>query len=426
MKPEVFFEKTRDRRGPKAAGILGRLTERTGMRASEGPSLGRLDDQVVPGSPPELFDYQEELASKVLQATARSSARLMVSLPTGGGKTRTAAVIVREVLLRSGGMVAWVAPSTELLDQGTEALSESWRRAGVGELRITRDPEKATGDNCVLLVTAQWLGRRSRQQLALLQKPAFIVFDEAHQALAPTYLEGIEGWAESPHGASASVLGLSATPGRSEAGGTDLLAALFERRLVYSEILGKDPVDALKARGVLAELHYRLADEVVGADSNIRQREVWDDQRFWCTVDAVCAVAGSDTKGLAFSEGLEHADALAAALIACGVRSYVLSSRMPERERVRTLEWFRNGTVRVLVNKEILTTGFDLPALGFVALTTRIGSAIKYEQIIGRAVRGPAVGGSAAATVLQVEDHRAIHGEPESLARYWDSLWRPE
>ena len=424
MRAEAFLRNVTDDRGPKAAGILRRLKERR-VGATDPSKVASREAQIASGPLPELFDYQEEIASKVLRATERSPSRLMVSLPTGGGKTRTAAVIAREVLMRAGGMVAWVAPSIELLDQGAAALQESWRRAGAGDLLLTRNPSEVTTSPCVLLVTAQWLGRRDRDQLALVRKPSLIVFDEAHQALAPTFLEGVEAWADSPGGA-ASILGLSATPGRSEIGGTDLLARLFQRRLVYSEILGKNPVDSLKQRGVLAELKYQLIGDIVGGVAKLESLDVWDERRFWSTVDAVVSEAQVNVKGLLFSEGLEHADALTAGLIASGLRSYVLSSRTPDRERARMLGWFRDGSVRVLVKKEILTTGFDLPALGFVALASRIGSAIKYEQIIGRAVRGPAVGGTATASVLQVEDHRLIHGEPESIARYWDSLWRPE
>ena len=72
----------------------------------------------------------------------------------------------------------------------------------------------------------------------------------------------------------------------------------------------------------------------------------------------------------------------------------------------------------------VLATGYDCPAIRHVILATQIRSPIMFEQIVGRASRGPLVGGHAKSTVWQFDDHLAAHGLPQSYYRYSDYDWR--
>ena len=53
-----------------------------------------------------------------------------------------------------------------------------------------------------------------------------------------------------------------------------------------------------------------------------------------------------------------------------------------------------------LQNARLLVAGYDLPMVDSVILTVPVGSAVAFEQIVGRAARGPAVGGTARATIF--------------------------
>lgn len=106
-----------------------------------------------------------------------------------------------------------------------------------------------------------------------------------------------------------------------------------------------------------------------------------------------------------------------------GTRAAAVSSRDDGRVRRRRLTAFERGELSVIANKQLLATGYDCPAVRHVILATRIGSPVLFEQIVGRASRGPRVGGHARSTVWQFEDHVAMHGLPQSYGRYRDHDW---
>jgi superfamily II DNA or RNA helicase len=91
--------------------------------------------------------------------------------------------------------------------------------------------------------------------------------------------------------------------------------------------------------------------------------------------------------------------------------------------REAILAEFRAGQLALLFNKTLLATGYDCPTIDNVVLTVPVGSAILFEQIVGRASRGPAVGGVRQATIWQLDDNLAMHGYPATYHRYRDFDW---
>jgi DNA repair protein RadD len=78
---------------------------------------------------------------------------------------------------------------------------------------------------------------------------------------------------------------------------------------------------------------------------------------------------------------------------------------------------------QVLANQHLLAVGYDCPAVTDVVIQNKISSLILFEQIVGRAARGPLTGGSRVASVWEFEDHLALHGLPQSYYRYRDYDW---
>jgi superfamily II DNA or RNA helicase len=96
---------------------------------------------------------------------------------------------------------------------------------------------------------------------------------------------------------------------------------------------------------------------------------------------------------------------------------------MPAEDRYAIISAFERHKISVLVNQRLLATGYDCPAVTDVLLLTRIGSPILFEQIVGRAARGPRTGGSRVGTIWEFDDHLAMHGLPSSYYRYKDYDW---
>lgn len=378
----------------------------------------------------QLLDYQAELVLEIIELCGRRPPDNigLVALPTGAGKTRTAVcAILKLVAANSVGKVLWLAPSRELLEQAIGAFRALWLTSGNQSIgldlcrcQILKDYPKARRTT-VYFSTPQMLYQRLLRARSKLPIWDLIVFDEAHLAEAPTFRDALT-LARELGGAEAPCFGLSATPGRTNESGTDSLVGLFNRHLVTSRLLGKDAFDALRKRGVLAKVDFRI---IPGSSTKpcTRTDAATDTDRFRATI-LLCRQLSKTGSTMVFSGSVRHAVALAGSLKHQGVPAAWVSGAMSTRDRERTLKAFEAGALSVLVNKTLLATGYDCPAISNVVLTVPIRSAVLFEQMVGRASRGPRVGGNAKATVWYFEDHIKWHGSPASYQRYALSGWR--
>ena len=267
---------------------------------------------------------------------------------------------------------------------------------------------------------------RSVRKRELLPNIDLVFFDEAHQASAPTFREA----ALSVKGAT--LVGLSATPGRADISESGDLTSLFSQRLITSPVLGPRPIPTLVKRGVLAELSFQKIDlgsswpGITVTRRNLGKTHVkkleCDLRRFSKTIETILAIP-KEERALVFAGSIAHANALWAVLTSQGEGCSVITNDTPPEQRRASIEDFSEGRTRILINKQILATGYDCPATKHVVLSVPIGSPILFEQIVGRVSRGPAVGGNRVGTVWEIDDNLKIHGLPTSYYRYRDIDW---
>lgn len=90
---------------------------------------------------------------------------------------------------------------------------------------------------------------------------------------------------------------------------------------------------------------------------------------------------------LVFTSGIEHAMMVEQILTEFGISAACIHSKMSNGERDRRLEAFKTGLIRCLINADILTTGFDFPALDCIILLRPTNSPVLHVQILGRGTR---------------------------------------
>jgi DNA repair protein RadD len=366
---------------------------------------------------PELFDYQRELANDAINYLGDGK-RALISLPTGGGKTRTAAFVVLDYFSKNPkSSIVWMAPTMELLDQAHDTISNLWAGFGlVGDILVSRDLSKLLGSSNE--VSKIWLctpqAANAKMQDVEKAKWALIVFDEAHQVAAPTFKKAVEQICESNSGTS--LIGLSATPGRSINGQVDQLAAIFNGKLLVSSTLGKHPVNFLQQRGILSRLDFKLLND--GDNTFLSNIE-----RLKISVKKISELARLGQRSLVFTSSVVESEALTMVLKHSGITSHHVDGRQSDNSRRFKLHEFASGKAMVVTNQKLLTTGYDCPAVSNVFLTARVTSPILFEQMVGRAARGPRTGGSRRSNIWQFEDHLTIHGLPQSYYRYLDYEW---
>lgn len=357
----------------------------------------------------------------------------LLSLPTGGGKTRTAAWFVRTLVgRRSPFRVLWIAPTKELVEQAVSTFINLGREfpTGYDTLASVGKISRSSQRNYPLVVTfltAQLASRRNDEVAGACFD--LLIFDEAHQATARTFKLAIDSVLRN---SDSRVLGLTATPGRSDDIEGDDLVGLFSATLIVSNILGPDPVRKLRDLGVLSQVEVRTVPlpkqweqvRVRSLDSNTLSIDALaaNPARFWALVDTM-ADLGPSTRCLCFGASIAHCYALAAAVKQRGVEVDVISHRISPTRRSLALDRFHSGHTKILFNKSILATGYDCPGITDVVLGTPIRSPILWEQIVGRASRGKAVAGTSSSTIFELDDHRLMHGRVLSYARYLGELW---
>ena len=293
-----------------------------------------------------LRNYQEDMRGRIARAW-RTHRSVMVQMPTGTGKTHLLAAIIKAE--GEAGGVWIVAHRRELVEQIRGMLV----RYGVG-----RAPE-------VRVMSVQWL---SRHWGDLEESPQLIVVDEAHHALAETYREI---WRRFPE---ARKLGVTATPCRLDGRGfTDL----------FDVLLLADGIADFIREGWLSAFDYmavredsedqRLVDSLVrrGADGDFLVKEMDAVLNRRSGIERLCEAVeryASGKKGIVYAVSISHARRIADCYNNKGISAVAIDCRTSARLRRRLVEDFRQGRVRVLVNVDVFSEGFDCPDVEFVQL----------------------------------------------------------
>jgi hypothetical protein len=121
-------------------------------------------------------------------------------------------------------------------------------------------------------------------------------------------------------------------------------------------------------------------------------------------------------RGVTFVTDAETGADTVAAFDSAGVPAALVTYKTPDAERVATVDRFRRGELRQLVNVDLFGEGFDLPAIEVCSMARPTCSYGLYVQQFGRALR-PLDGKSRAVIIDHVGNvHR--HGLPDS-GRPW-------
>jgi superfamily II DNA or RNA helicase len=402
----------------------------------------------VEGPPnlPQLHDFQEILVARI-RGLVREGARRrgLMSLPTGAGKTRVAVQALVTAVKEDGltGPILWIAHSDELCEQAVQTWSEVWRAIGpqhplhVHRLWASNEADPYLDGTQVVVATRQKLqGCMGDKEYEWLAQATCTIIDEAHTSVTTDYT-AILRWLGLGRGKDrCPLIGLTATPFRGGEDETRLLVSRYGRNRVDEGVLSQDPYIELQEMGVLARVDHELLDgvtvDLAPSDIEYLRRT----SRLPATAEAALGADVSrnemllrsvgalptDWPVLLFAASVDHARTLAALLNAAGVRSAAVSAETEPRARRHYIEQFRRGSLRVLTNYNVLTAGFDAPAVRALYVARPTFSPVLYQQMIGRGLRGPKNGGKDRCLVVNVKDNFLQYGEDLAF-RGFEYLW---
>ena len=359
----------------------------------------------------ELRDYQTDLLRQVDAALdGNSNARVMMQLPTGGGKTIIASGLLK-VHLSGGRKAVWLTHRRELAEQTREMLTSANVSAIADVLWKPKTDAPAMSGGVVILM-AQTVSRRIWRRIwNQYDEDDLMVIDEAHHATAKGYAEAMKQW-------PGRVVGMTATPWRlSEKEGFD---HLFEELVSGPQVADLQSEDWLcRAEVRVPSNEGRIQGGEVGSigdytepgieQANSRDLMTAGTLRFW-------KEHAKDRQTIVYAVSTDHAHNLASVFVDAGIPARVILGDTPVDERNKTIEEFRDGDLRVLVNVLVATEGFDLPDASCVVLTRPTLSLALFMQMVGRGLRPKDDGGDC--MILDLAANSIAHGLPED-GREW-------
>ncbi len=338
-----------------------------------------------------LRPYQQQALADIRAAFREGARAPLYVLPTGGGKTIVFAEIARSAAARHN-RVLIIVHRQEILAQTLGKL----HALGVtsGQIAAGRPMTLDT----VQTAMVQTLVRR----LEHVRRPDLIIQDEAHHVTAEnSWGRVFRYWRDVPR------LGTTATPERLDGVG---LGHNFDR------ILQGPSMGELISAGFLSyPVIYRPPEEIIGSyhvkrgdfDTDEQQRvmsrrkivgDVIDHyRRHMEGLPAIC-----------FCVSVEHSRMMADEFTAAGYRSRAVYGDMPDAEREQALRGLSTGQVQIITSCDLISEGFDTPAVAGVILLRRTMSLGLYLQQAGRALR--TFPGKTRAVILDHVGNYYLHG----------------
>ena len=324
-----------------------------------------------------LHDYQDDIKQRLSEAWKQHRS-VMVQMPTGTGKTYVLASIVNEELRMKNEEFVWIiAHRRELVAQIEETVSRMLTSTSNSSFFILRS-------SFIKVFSIQWLSRHWED---IKDNPSLIIIDEAHHAQAKTYRML---WDRFP---KAKFLGLTATPCRMNGiGFTDLFDTLITSWSI-AEFIEKGYLSVFDYVAIRANSEeQRLIDslEKRGADGDYQIKEMDSVLNRLASIELLFHSVerfARGKKGIVYAVSIAHARKIATYYNSRGMAAVAIDSKTPAMERKRMVEDFKNGKIKVLVNVDVFSEGFDCPDVEFVQMARPTLSLSKYLQQVGRGLR---------------------------------------
>lgn len=428
----------------------------------------------------ELLDYQFLIRQRILHNlnSGNPQERMLVHMPTGTGKTKTTMHTIANYYvfsLHNSGAIIWVAHSTELLQQAYDTFVQVWSHLGNEKIKVYKLWGNRSIDADQPIQGVVFCGLAKLMSIKDKNPDLFerlkldcrlVVFDEAHKAAATQTKRVIEDLLRMPAGyENRALVGLSATPGRTTEDTYDnnLLSNMFGNKLIRidASILNQVNLGRLQALNAIAEdniiayfqkrrilskiqiqrLTYQThftAAEIRRLETSIQALDFDTDyspkqlellatnaDRNRVIMQRLRELENAAVPTIVFACSVDHAKMISAMLTIEGIPNSLVLGELDPVTRKKAIDAFKDRTsnVNIIINYEVLTTGFDSKNIRCVFITRPTKSVVLYSQMLGRGLRGPMMGGNEECLLIDVDDNLRIFNN-ETAFSHFNDYWR--
>lgn len=336
----------------------------------------------------QLRNFQD----KVVNAVCKSREDVLISAPTGCGKTFIAEMIMKELSEQNKDYnFLFVVPRIILIQQFIEELT-------------------ALDENCFDIIQARNT-RLSGKKFILASKDSLdnyieilpdnlIMFiDEVHEGLKQSFklVQKIK---------PVRLFGLTATPERNDGYSFFKGVDLENEEKLHQYGLFDRYIDAISIKeaqnlGYLCDLKYISRNDLdvldiksKGVDefTETEITELFNKYNIWGDLVKTYKKYGKNKDGtykpaLGFTNTVNMAEKVAIIFNNAGFNFKVISGTTPLKERFSLIEDTKTGKINGLINADLLTYGFNCPEISYIFSCRHIKSRPLWVQMIGRGLR---------------------------------------
>lgn len=323
----------------------------------------------------ELRNYQKELVESVREEVKKGHKKIIMTLPTGGGKSFIAADIAARSV-EKGHKVLILTHMRQLVTQMSLRLSEYGLDSGFIMAGFESELNKS-----IQIGTIQTYSRRIKlPDEIFFINASIVIIDEAHKSMSKTYQTVLSKYTDK------IVIGITATP---------VLGSGVGLGEFYSVIVDRIGVHGLIDIGQLVPVRYFAPDapdlskiKIVRGDYDKKElgdkmsqpKIVGDVYEQWAKV-----AGGKQT--MVFAVNVKHSKYLRDKFLSYGIKAEHLDAHNEDDERSETIRRFRNGDTQVLCNVGLFTEGTDIPEIECISIARPTKSLGLYRQMGGRGLR---------------------------------------
>jgi DNA repair protein RadD len=340
----------------------------------------------------QLRKYQQEAVESVFRYFSKTNlpanASPVIKLPTGSGKSLVIAALTKRLVEEYDCRVIMATHRAELIKQNLGDLLRYWPEADCGIYSASIG--KRESNRRIIFAGIQSAFRNFSE----FGHRDILIVDEAHMINpneGTSYQKFIDGLRLVNN--DVRLIGLTATPYRIGQG----LITQGSNALFTSICYDANERDLI-AQGFLSPL-VSVGRGLVDT-STIRKTALdfaSDELDLAFNVDQITGTVASDIvkefksgerkKALVYGTSIKHANNLAEAIRNKGLIAVVVDGSTEQEEREKIYAAFREGEIHCLCSCDVLTTGFNVPAVDLIAVVRATISTSLYVQILGRGMR---------------------------------------
>lgn len=312
----------------------------------------------------------------------------IVEAAVGAGKSLMIALLAQRADLEfPGTRVLVLVHQKELLEQNVEKIMAVWPEANVGLYSAGAGRKDLGCQITYATIGSIWKDAHKLGRIDIVLADECHLINPKDAGMWRSFLKDLARYCP-----TARTIGWTGTPFRGNGvwltAGDDALFTNIATRVTMRELLDLGFLSPLVPATTVTRIDSHDV-RTSGDDYVVSELAKVTDtvELVEATCDEIVQLAADRKRWLVFAVTIEHAEHVRDALRRRGVVAAMVSAKTPKAERAQLIADFRAGRIKCLVNVAVLTTGFDVPAVDFIALLRATKSPVLYVQIAGRGMR---------------------------------------